>query len=118
MPVNSTYPIDILISALKEYPLPKRDRITIEYVLIRGLNDSDADAKRLVKLLNPIRAKVNLIPFNDEMSTEFKTPTPQRMVAFQDILMSKSLMAIIRKSRGGDILAACGQLASDQRRDC
>ena len=118
MPVNSTYPIDILMAALKEYPLPKRDRITIEYVLIRGLNDSAADAKRLVKLLNPIRAKVNLIPFNDEMSTEFETPTPERTAAFQDILMSKSLMAIIRKSRGRDILAACGQLASDQRRDC
>jgi 23S rRNA (adenine2503-C2)-methyltransferase len=118
MPVNSTYPLESLMAALKDYPLPKRDRITIEYVLIRGLNDSDADAKKLVKLLNPIRAKVNLIPFNDEMSTEFKTPTPERTSAFQDILMSKSLMTIVRKSRGRDILAACGQLASDQRRDC
>ncbi|MFH0958282.1 MAG: 23S rRNA (adenine(2503)-C(2))-methyltransferase RlmN [Pseudomonadota bacterium] len=118
MPVNLTYPLARLMDALKEYTLPKRDRITIEYVLIRGINDSDADAKRLVRILSPIRAKVNLIPFNDEMSTEFKTPTPARTAAFQDILMSKSLMAIIRKSRGRDILAACGQLASDQRRDC
>lgn len=118
MPVNRTYPLEKLMSALKEYALPRRDRITIEYVLIRGLNDSDADAKKLVKLLSPIRAKVNLIPFNDEMSTEFKTPTPHGTTAFQDILMSKSLMAIVRKSRGRDILAACGQLATNQRRDC
>ena len=117
MPINRKYPLNELISAMKRFPLPKRDRITIEYVLIRGLNDSDSDAKMLVKILNPIRAKVNLIPFNDELSTEFRSPTPKRVAAFQDILMSKSLMAIIRKSRGRDILAACGQLASENRRD-
>lgn len=118
MPINTKYPLGELIEALRHYPLPKRDRITIEYVLIKGFNDSDADARRLVKLLNPIRAKVNLIPFNDELSTEFKTPEPERVAAFQDILMSKSLIAIIRKSRGRDILAACGQLASENRRAC
>lgn len=118
MPINTKYPLGELIEALRQYPLPKRDRITIEYVLIKGFNDSDADARRLVKLLNPIRAKVNLIPFNDELSTEFKTPEPERVAAFQDTLMSKSLIAIIRKSRGRDILAACGQLASENRRAC
>ncbi len=118
MPINHKYPLDELIAAMTNFPLPKRDRITIEYVLIKGLNDSDSDARMLVKLLNPVRAKVNLIPFNEELSTEFKTPLPARVAAFQDILMSKSLIAIIRKSRGRDILAACGLLASENRRDC
>ncbi len=118
MPINHKYPLDELIAAMRDFPLPKRDRITVEYVLIRGLNDSDSDARMLVKLLNPVRAKVNLIPFNDELSTEFKTPSPERVAAFQDILMSKSLIAIIRKSRGRDILAACGLLASEDRRAC
>ncbi len=118
MPINHKYPLDELIAAMTNFPLPKRDRITIEYVLIKGLNDSDSDARMLVKLLNPVRAKVNLIPFNEELSTEFKTPLPARVAAFQDILMSKSLIAIIRKSRGRDILAACGLLASENRSDC
>ncbi len=112
MPINKQYPIETLLAALKEYPLPRRDRITIEYVLIRGFNDSDADARLLVKLLNKIHAKVNLIALNDGISEELKAPDASRLLRFQEILMSKSLMAIIRKSRGGDILAACGQLAS------
>jgi len=112
MPINRTYPLSELIAVLRDYPLPRRDRITIEYVLIRGFNDSDADARGLVRLLNPIRAKVNLIPFNDELSEDLKSPLPERVARFQDILMSKSLLAIVRKSRGRDILAACGQLAT------
>ncbi|MFZ5865848.1 MAG: 23S rRNA (adenine(2503)-C(2))-methyltransferase RlmN [Thermodesulfobacteriota bacterium] len=111
MPINRTYPLAELLEALREYPLPRRDRITIEYVLIRGFNDSDADARRLVKLLNPIRAKVNLIPLNDDMLEDLRSPAPERVTRFQEILMSRSLMAIIRKSRGRDVLAACGQLA-------
>jgi 23S rRNA (adenine2503-C2)-methyltransferase len=112
MPINRRYPIADLIGALKEYPLPRRDRITIEYVIIDSFNDSDADARALVRILNPIRAKVNLIPFNDQLATDMKSPKPERVARFQDILMSKSLMAIVRKSRGRDILAACGQLAA------
>jgi 23S rRNA (adenine2503-C2)-methyltransferase len=115
MPVNLTYPLSELLKALKEYPLPRRDRITIEYVLIHKFNDSDADARQLVRLLNPIRAKVNLIPLNDEAAEDLQSPTPQRVQRFQEILMSRSLMAIVRKSRGRDILAACGQLASEAR---
>ena len=115
MPINRTYPIRELMAALREYPLPRRDRITMEYVLLDRFNDSDADARQLVRLLNRIRAKVNLIPFNDELSEDLKSPTPERVQRFQDILMSKSLMAIVRKSRGRDILAACGQLASASR---
>jgi 23S rRNA (adenine2503-C2)-methyltransferase len=112
MPINRSYPIGELMKALKAYPLPRRDRITIEYVLIRGFNDSDDDARQLVRLLNPIRSKVNLIPFNDDFSLEWRSPFPERVARFQEILLSKSLVAIVRKSRGRDILAACGQLAS------
>ncbi|MGC8602160.1 MAG: 23S rRNA (adenine(2503)-C(2))-methyltransferase RlmN [Desulfomonilaceae bacterium] len=118
MPINLKYPLEELLAAMRHFSLTKRDRITIEYVLIKGLNDSDSDARRLVKLLNPIRAKVNLIPFNDELFTEFSAPLPKRVASFQDILMSRSLIAIIRKSRGRDILAACGQLASPKGTDC
>lgn len=113
MPINRRYPISTLLTALKQYPLPRRDRITIEYVLIDRFNDSDADARELVRLLNPIRAKVNLIPLNDNVSPDLGRPKPERVLRFQEILMSRSLMAIVRKSRGTDILAACGQLASE-----
>jgi len=111
MPVNRIYPLSELLGALKEYPLARRDRITIQYVLIDGFNDSDADARQLVRLLNPIRAKVNLIPFNDELDEIFRTPKPERVVRFQEILMANSLVTIVRRSRGRDITAACGQLA-------
>jgi 23S rRNA (adenine2503-C2)-methyltransferase len=115
MPINRTYPLSELLSALKAYPLPRRDRITIEYILIEGFNDSEADARRLVKILNPIRAKVNLIPLNDDVVKGLRTPRPEQVIRFQEVLMSRSLMAIVRKSRGRDILAACGQLAAEPR---
>jgi 23S rRNA (adenine2503-C2)-methyltransferase len=117
MPVNQRYPLKELIAALKEYPLPRRDRITIEYVLIDGFNDSEADARQLVRLLNPIRAKVNLIPVNEGVNENLRKPMPARVARFQDILLSKSLIAIVRKSRGSDVLAACGQLASKMPED-
>jgi 23S rRNA (adenine2503-C2)-methyltransferase len=112
MPINRKYPISELLKALRSYPLARGDRITIEYVLIDGFNDSDADARQLVRLLNPIRAKVNLIPLNDDVSEEFRSPSIERVLRFQEILMSRSVLAIVRRSRGRDILAACGQLAS------
>ncbi|MEW6347867.1 MAG: 23S rRNA (adenine(2503)-C(2))-methyltransferase RlmN [Thermodesulfobacteriota bacterium] len=110
MPINRKYPLAELLAAARDYPLPRRDRITFEYVLIDRFNDSDADARQLVRLLNEIRAKVNLIPLNDEGLEGLRSPDPARVARFQDILLSKSLVAIIRKSRGRDILAACGQL--------
>ncbi len=118
MPINRKYPISELLEALRGYPLARGDRITIEYVLIDGFNDSDADARQLVKLLNRIRTKVNLIPLNDDVSEEFRTPSPERVLRFQEILMSRSVLAIVRKSRGRDILAACGQLASQDEVGC
>ncbi len=118
MPINEKYPISELLRVLKSYPLGRGDRITIEYVLIDGFNDSDADARQLVRLLNPLRAKVNLIALNENISGEFRRPSPNRVLQFQEILMSRSLLAIIRKSRGRDILAACGQLASPVEVGC
>lgn len=112
MPINRQYPIADLITVLKRYPLPRGQRITIEYVLIGGFNDSDADARELVRLLNPIRAKVNLIPLNQGTLPKFSPPSADRVLRFQEILMSRSVLAIIRQSRGQDILAACGQLAT------
>jgi 23S rRNA (adenine2503-C2)-methyltransferase len=113
MPINRTYPIAELLQAVREYPLPRRDRVAVEYVLIGGFNDSDADAKQLVRILNPIRAKVNLIALNDEGLPGLKAPQPERVLRFQEVLMSRSLIAIIRRSRGRDIRAACGQLATE-----
>lgn len=115
MPINRKHSLDEIISALENFPLPRGMRITIEYVLIDEFNDSDSDARRLVRLLSRVKAKVNLIPFNQEHSEKYRSPKPQRVAAFQEILLSKSLTAIVRKSRGRDILAACGQLAGTAR---
>ncbi|MCP4676576.1 MAG: 23S rRNA (adenine(2503)-C(2))-methyltransferase RlmN [Deltaproteobacteria bacterium] len=99
-----------IVAALKRYPLPKRRRFTIEYVLVKGINDSDQDAKRLVKLLSPLRVKVNLLPLNPHDRTDLKPPDQERVLAFQDILARKGLTALLRRRRGADIGAACGQL--------
>ncbi len=84
-------------------------------MLIDRFNDSDADARQLVRLLNPIKAKVNLIPLNDEPDSEFRAPSAERVLRFQEILMSRSLVTVVRRSRGKDIRAACGQLAAAAR---
>ncbi len=115
MPVNRKYPISELLQCLKEYPLARGNRITIEYVLIDRFNDSDADARQLVRLLNPIKAKINLIPLNDEPGAELRAPSAERVLRFQEILMSRSLVTVVRRSRGKDISAACGQLAAAAR---
>jgi 23S rRNA (adenine2503-C2)-methyltransferase len=111
MPVNRVYPLEELISALRDFPLPNRRMITIEYILIRNLNDRDEDALKLVSLLKGLRAKVNLIPLNPHPVLEMETPSPERILHFQDILTRRHLTAIIRKSKGRDISAACGQLS-------
>ena len=110
MPINRKYGLAPLIEALRRFPLPKRGRITLEYVLLGGVNDSDEDALRLVKLLRGLPAKVNLIPFNAHEGAPFSPPPPSRMLAFQEILIEGRLSAFVRKSRGADIMAACGQL--------
>ncbi len=110
MPVNRTYPLKVLLDACRRFPLPARRRITFEYVLLEGVNDTHEDAKRLIKLLKGIPSKVNLIPFNPHPGEEFRRPDDKRVLEFQDILISGNITALIRKSKGQDILAACGQL--------
>jgi 23S rRNA (adenine2503-C2)-methyltransferase len=113
MPVNRRYPIAVLLAALRDLPLPARARYTIEYVLLGGVNDTPEDARRLVRLLSDLRCKVNLIPYNSNPQGEFEAPAPERVEAFQQHLLGKGLTTVIRKSRGQDILAACGQLRAE-----
>ncbi len=115
MPVNRTYPLKALVGALEEYPLKNRKRITIEYVLIAGVNDSQKDAERLAVLLRRIRCKINLIPLNQHPGVEFKRPSLGRIDEFKNILISHNYTAIVRESKGRDICAACGQLGGTQK---
>lgn len=110
MPINKTYPIKMLLDACSKFPLPKGRRITFEYVMLKDINDTLEDAKRLVRLLKSIPSKINLIPFNPYSDSEFKRPDDERVLNFQKILLKGNITAIIRKSKGLDILAACGQL--------
>ncbi len=110
MPVNKRYPIKDLLAACKRFPLEPRRRITFEYVMLRGVNDSIEDAQRLRKLLRGIKCKVNLIPFNPFLGSEFKRPDDATVRRFQKILLDAHYTAPIRESRGRDISAACGQL--------
>lgn len=110
MPVNQRYPIATLLAALKTFPLPGRRKITIEYVLLGGLNDTPEDAKRLVRLLSDIPCKINLIPFNPHEGADFRPPTRAALDAFHKYLLDRHFTVITRDSRGSDISAACGQL--------
>ncbi len=110
MPVNKAYPIATLLAALKRFPLPGRRKITIEYVLLGGLNDTPDDAKRLVRLLSDIPCKINLIPFNPHEAADFVPPTRAALDAFHKYLLDRHFTVITRDSRGSDISAACGQL--------
>ena len=110
MPINRRYPLAELMKACRQFPLAPRQRITFEYILIRGVNDSQADAKRLVRLLHGIKAKVNLIPFNEHSGSAFNAPDENAMRAFQTYLLDRQIVAIRRAGKGQDISAACGQL--------
>jgi len=112
MPINRKYTLADLMKACREYPLDERERMTFEYVMLAGVNDSDEDARRLVKLLNGMRAKVNLIPHNPAPELPYKASPMPRILAFQKILTDKDVPAFIRRPRGQDISAACGQLAA------
>jgi len=117
MPINRKYPLEKLLDACAEYPLKPRRKITFEYILIKGVNDSIKDAKRLVKLLRPIRAKINLIPFNAYEGSEFNRPEESVILSFKEILNKNNYTAMIRHSKGQDISAACGQLSANLMRD-
>ena len=110
MPINRKFPIEELLETCRQLPLPAGRRITFEYILIKGVNDSEADARRLAKLLQPIRCKVNLIPFNSHEGCDFERPPESEIQAFYKILFDKNYTVIVRRSKGQDISAACGQL--------
>jgi len=110
MPVNRSYPLKELLKACKEFPLPGRRKVTFEYVMLGGVNDTLDDAKRLLKLISDIPNKVNLIPFNEHEGCDFKAPTRAAIDAFHKYLIDRHVTVITRDSRGGDISAACGQL--------
>ncbi|MBI5378967.1 MAG: 23S rRNA (adenine(2503)-C(2))-methyltransferase RlmN [Nitrospirae bacterium] len=118
MPLNRRYPIRDLLAACRAYPLPPRRRITFEYVLLSGVNDTPEDARRLVRLLHGLRCKVNLIPFNPlpgappvpGFDRGLARPSPEAVDRFRRILIERGLVVFIRESRGREIAAACGQL--------
>jgi 23S rRNA (adenine2503-C2)-methyltransferase len=109
MPITRKYHLKDLMAACKEYPLRPWEKLTFEYVLLKGVNDSDADARRVVKLLANLNCKVNLIALNPGPEIPYETPAPERVAAFQQIVR-RAVPCFVRKPRGLDIYAACGQL--------
>ncbi len=117
VPINRRWNIAALLDALRAYPrLSNSERITFEYVMLKGVNDSDGDARRLVKLIRGIPAKVNLIPFNAWPGAPYERSEGSRIKAFADIVHKAGYASPVRTPRGEDIMAACGQLRSDTRR--
>ncbi len=113
MPVNRRWPLAELMQACRDFPVRNGRRITFEYVLLGGVNDSLEDARRLAQLVRGIPAKVNLIPYNENPGLGFSAPSPERVAEFQGTLVARNLTVVVRKSRGRDISAACGQLAAE-----
>jgi 23S rRNA (adenine2503-C2)-methyltransferase len=109
MPITRKYKLGELLEACRAYPLRPWEKLSFEYVLLGGVNDSDQDARRVVRLLAHLKCMVNLIAFNPGPGIDFQTPDPQRVAAFQQIVR-RSIPCFIRKPRGRDIYAACGQL--------
>jgi 23S rRNA (adenine2503-C2)-methyltransferase len=112
LPINRKYPLAELIEACRRYPLGERERLTFEYVMLDGINDSDHDARDLVRLLSGTRAKVNLIPHNPAPELPYSSSPMDRILTFQNILIDAGVPSFIRRPRGQDISAACGQLAA------
>jgi 23S rRNA (adenine2503-C2)-methyltransferase len=110
MPINRRYPIEALLEAVRRFPLKHRQRVTFEYVLLADVTDSPEDARALVKLLGGLRAKVNLIPLNEAEELSYRRPSDDAIARFQQILIDNRISAFIRKNRGNDVSAACGQL--------
>jgi 23S rRNA (adenine2503-C2)-methyltransferase len=110
MPVNRSWNLEALMSAVRRYPLAPRQRVFFEYVMLEDVNDSPEEAQRLARLLRGVRAKVNLIPFNDWEDSGFRRPALARILAFQAILLDAGITTTVRWSKGEDIGAACGQL--------
>jgi 23S rRNA (adenine2503-C2)-methyltransferase len=116
VPINRKYGLKELLDACRRFPLKRRERITFEYVLLQQVNDSPEDARRLVKLLHGIKGKVNLLPLNEAAGIAFERPSDDRVNRFARILADHGLSVSVRKSRGRDIRAACGQLITESPR--
>jgi len=110
MPITRKWTIEKLLAALRDFPLRNRERLTFEYVLLGGLNDSPSHARELVELIRGLRAKVNLIALNPGPEIPYSTPETDRVLAFQSILIAAGVPAFLRRPRGRDVYAACGQL--------
>lgn len=116
MPINRKFPIEKLLKACEHFPLRGGRRITIEYVLLKDVNDSVKDAERLARLLRPIKSKINLIPFNAHEGCRYQRPGEDTILRFQKVLIDYNYTVMIRQSKGQDISAACGQLAAKRPR--
>ena len=117
VPINRRWNIETLLGALRDYPKASNsERITFEYVMLDGINDSDEDARRLVRLIEGIPAKINLIPFNEWPGAPYRRSSNNRIRAFADIIYKAGYASPIRTPRGEDIMAACGQLKSATER--
>ena len=115
MPINRKYPLNDLLASCRKIPLANREKITFEYVLIGGINDSEEDARRVARLLSGMRAKINLIPFNEHPGSPFQRPPDEAVIRFREILMAKRFTAMVRQSKGVEISAACGQLGGPNK---
>jgi len=116
VPINRKYGLKELLDACRRFPIKRRDRITFEYVLLQDVNDTPEDARRLVRLLHGIRGKVNLLPLNEAAGIPFERPSDERVNRFARILSEHGVTVSVRKSRGRDIRAACGQLITESSR--
>jgi 23S rRNA (adenine2503-C2)-methyltransferase len=110
MPLNRKWNLEVLMAAARDFPLRNRERLTFEYVLLNGVNDASHNAQEVAELLRGMRAKVNLIALNPGPGIDFSTPAEERVMAFQQVLMKAGIPAFVRRPRGRDIYAACGQL--------
>jgi 23S rRNA (adenine2503-C2)-methyltransferase len=116
VPINRKYGLKELLDACRRFPVKRRERITFEYVMLKDVNDTDEDARRLVRLLNGIQAKVNLLPLNEAAGIPYERPSDSRVNRFARIIAERGLTVSVRKSRGRDIRAACGQLITESTR--
>jgi 23S rRNA (adenine2503-C2)-methyltransferase len=117
VPINRKYGIEELLNACRRFPLKRRERITFEYVMLKDVNDTAEDARRLVRLLNGIKGKVNLLPLNEAAGIPFERPSDAAVNRFARMLSERGVTVSVRKSRGRDIRAACGQLITESARD-
>ena len=115
VPINRKYGLKELLDACRRFPVKRRDRITFEYVMLKGVNDSPDDARRLVRLLHGIRGKVNLLPLNEAAGIPFERPSDEQVDRFAKVLATHGVTVSVRKSRGRDIRAACGQLITESK---